>query len=214
MQVQNLSFQHTKSAPHFFKALSFALEKGKLHALHGKNGMGKSLLLRLLGNHPFPEAVVSGEIAGREAAFLMQQKFDLMLADQFTFTENLRFAAMGRYPHPFKGLPSGISSDEFMAKFHIPMHTPVYKLSGGQRQILALLMAVQQQRHILLLDEPTATLDGQNALMVFDFLQILAGQGVTLLVVCHDGELVGSYTTGAHLHLHLQADGLRTLTQK
>ena len=62
--------------------------------------------------------------------------------------------------------------------------------SGGQRQILSLMMVLQREFDVLLLDEPTATLDEQNARMVFDFLHTLAEAQITLLVVCHDPELL------------------------
>ncbi|MGE5195990.1 MAG: ATP-binding cassette domain-containing protein, partial [Anaerolineae bacterium] len=57
MRVKNLYFQHFKQAPYFFKNLSLHLEPGLIHALHGKNGVGKSVLLNILSKKTEKEAV-------------------------------------------------------------------------------------------------------------------------------------------------------------
>jgi ABC-2 type transport system ATP-binding protein len=209
MKVKNLCFKHRRGAPYFFKDLSFDLEEGLIHALHGKNGVGKSVLLHILSDNIEKEAVVTGDIP-TEKVILMHQQFDQTLVDRFTFLENLQFGSFERFPSPFarlKGAQKGILG--LIEKFHIDVALPVYKLSGGQRQILALLMQLQRGPRSLLLDEPTAALDGQNATMVFDFLKAL--KGVTLLIVCHDQELINRYTTGRHLHMEVEAHGLRAL---
>jgi ABC-type multidrug transport system ATPase subunit len=209
MQVRNLSYQHDKHAPYFFQNLSFDLEPGKIHALHGKNGMGKTVLMNLLGGKMPPQSIITGDIVGHQKTVLVNQRFDQMIADQFSFEENLRFACMNKFPSLFSRLKEPRFVPDFIDRFHIDKAKPAGKLSGGQRQILALLMILQQQMTFLLLDEPTATLDEENARMVFDFLQTL--QNVTLLVVCHDTELINEYTTGRHLHLIMDSQGVRRI---
>jgi ABC-type multidrug transport system ATPase subunit len=211
MHVKNLYFQHTKHSPYFFKDLSFELEQGKIHALHGKNGMGKTVLMNLLSGKMPKEGIMKGEIKGVNNAILVNQRFDQMIVEQFSFEENLKFARMDRFPHPFKVFSQPYLHLDFLEKFHIDKSKPVSTLSGGQRQILALLMVLQKQVSVLLLDEPTATLDEQNAKMVFDFLQALAEKSVTMLIVCHDRELVNQYTNGVHLELIKDSSGLRRL---
>lgn len=196
MKIANLNFQHHKQGPYFFRDLSFELEEGQIHALHGKNGVGKSVLLHLLSQQ-------CGEIT------LLTQQFDQTLVGQFSFLENLQFATLKRFPSPFARLKSYLQMPQLLEKFHIDINLPVYKLSGGQRQILALLMKLQKDTKVLLLDEPTGALDEQNAIMVFEFLQNL--KGVTMLIVCHDQELIKRYTTGRHLHLEIDANGQRRL---
>lgn len=211
MEVHQLSYRHHRSAPDFFKDISFVLERGKMHALHGKNGIGKSVLLQLLCRKTPLDGVIKGEIRGGEKTILVNQRFDQMIADQFTFLENLQFACMGRFPHPFHQLKSPRFYPGFLEHFHIDVSKPVSKLSGGQRQILALLMVLQEKKDMLLLDEPTATLDEQNAAIVFEFLKTLTRQNVTVLVVCHDRDLVNRYADGRHLEIEMGADGERKL---
>jgi ABC-type multidrug transport system ATPase subunit len=214
MQVRQLKFQHHKNAPLFFKDITFNLEQGKIHALHGKNGTGKTVLLNILSRKLPQEAILQGEIIGGEKSFLVNQRFDQMIADQFSFEENLKFACMNRFPGLFSGLRQPNAYADFLEKFHIDVSLPAYKLSGGQRQILALLMMLQRPTTLLLLDEPTATLDEQNAIMVFEFLKTLSQRDMTLLVVCHDRELVNRYTTGQHLHLEIDSSGTRHMINR
>lgn len=207
MNIQNLCFQYHKYAPPFFKDFSFTLETGKIHALHGKNGIGKSVLLGLLNGKIPPKGILSGQISSTERSVLMNQRFDQMIADHFSFLENLKFACLDRFPSPFSRLALPNFLPSFLEKFHINLEKPSYQLSGGQRQILALLMALQKGKQILLLDEPTAALDEENACLVFNFLNILAQQGMTILVVCHDRELIQQYTTGESLFLEKDQKG-------
>lgn len=211
MQVHQLSFKHHRQAPYFFKNLCFDLTPGKMHALHGKNGMGKTVLLHLLNRKIPPQAVMEGNIKGGEKSVLVNQRFDQMIADQFSFQDNLKFACIDRFPRPFAPLKKPYFFPDFIEKFHIDIAKPASKLSGGQRQILALLMALQQKQDILLLDEPTATLDEQNAVIVFEFLKTLTQRNLTLLIVCHDRDLVNEYADGQHLYLEMDADGARQL---
>ncbi len=213
MHVKQLSYQHDKQAPYFFKDLTFHLEPGKIHALHGKNGVGKTVLLNVLSKKYPSHAVVKGEVGGHENVVLVNQRFDLMIADQFSFMENLKFACIGKYPSVFSMLRKPRFLPGLIERFHIDLSTPAGCLSGGQRQILALLMVLQRPTDVLLLDEPTATLDEVNAGMVFAFFKTLALQRMTLLVVCHDRELIHEHATGLHLQLEMDPTGMRKLSR-
>lgn len=211
MHIQQLSFRHHANAPYFFRDVSFELKPHKIHALHGKNGMGKTVLLNLLSKKIPPHGIMEGKVVGADKAVLVNQRFDHMLADQFSFQENLQFACMSSSPRLFSRLQQPYFPSAFLDRFHIDVTQPVTKLSGGQRQILALLMVLQKKRSVLLLDEPTATLDEQNAIIVFEFLQTLILQGVTILVVCHDQRLAERYINGSHYKMEIDSDGTRRI---
>lgn len=211
LSVDDLCFRFEGHPPLFHK-LTFQLEKGKIHRLKGKNGSGKSTLFGILQGDIPPGATLSGtlKIAGtlhsetnlKNAIACVTQRFDSMLSDQFSFEENLRSALLPAFPLPWKPLPKPQPLPAFLSRFDINPTKPVYLLSGGQRQILSLLMILQRQPALLLLDEPTAALDAVNARLVFDFLRELASQlSVTALVVCHDEELAISYCDGITLNM-------------
>ena len=192
MKIQHLTFQP------LFENLTLELTPGKLHALHGKNGIGKTVLLQL--------------VREKTGGALVNQRFDCMIADKFTFAQNLQFACMGRFPSPFARMKKEKHASELLTRFHIQPDTPAYKLSGGQRQILAVLMVLQRSPKLILMDEPTAALDTENAEMVFSFLSTLSE--TTLLVVCHDTSLITRFTTGSQFTLSLNEAGLRVLNER
>lgn len=206
MRVNNVSFRHEKQAAYFFRDLSFSLAPGMIHALHGKNGVGKSVLLNILNKSVDANCVMTGEVIA-EKTVLMHQQFDQSLVFPFTFMDNMQFSGLTRYPGLFSRLRQPPLFPAIIDRFNIDVNIPVQRLSGGQRQVLALLMKLQRDTKVLLLDEPTAALDEQNAAMVFDFLSEL--RDVTILVVCHDQDLIRRYATGSHLLLQVDADGRR-----
>lgn len=209
MKAHNLSYKHRQWGPYFFKGISFALERGKLHALHGKNRTGKSVLLNLLCGNRLPGSIVEGLIAFDGKICIVNQRFDRMICDRFGFDDNLRFACIGGYPSIFRGLKPFAEYPRLIDRFSIDRTKPVHLLSGGQRQILALFMVLQKPIDYLLLDEPTATLDEENAEMVFEFLKELTHQGVTVLAVCHDKELIERFVTGRSLRLPKMTAGVQ-----
>ena len=195
IQLKNVSFVFDKQSKPFFKNLSIAFESAKLHFLTGKNGVGKSTLFRLLQQNV-------------QGACVVQQNINPMLADQFSFIENVRLAAMKKNPS-LQPLPQAKIFPELRARFGIDMDTPVGLLSGGQRQILAIVMIVQKPCELLLLDEPTAALDEQNAVLVMQFLQeLIATTGLTVIAICHDLDLVRQYSTMRYV-MCINEDGVR-----
>ena len=84
-----------------------------------------------------------------------------------------------------------MTNPDFLKEFNIPLNVPVENLSGGQRQILSILMCLQKPTSILLLDEPTAALDTKNAQLVMSLLKTLQQEkNMLILMICHDPELL------------------------
>ncbi len=214
LKVKNFSLKFGKDP--FFQHLSFELKKGTLHTLSGKNGCGKSTLLTALRGDSAAQLEGTVEIAGeshpisnrdalRQKIALISQRFDEMMADQFSFLQNLEFAQLSSQPSLYKGFQQTPFLPLFIERFGIDYNKPVHLLSGGQRQVLALLMALQKQPSILFLDEPTATLDPTNAHMVFQFLRTLIDEfQLTALVICHDEELAASYRSGNSFQIEVK----------
>jgi ABC-type multidrug transport system ATPase subunit len=223
LKIKNFSLKFGEQP--FFQDLSFELAKGTLHTLSGRNGSGKSTLFAALCGDLSADLKGTVEIAGmpfsianrellRKKIALISQRFDEMIADQFSFLQNLEFAQLQTRPYFWKGFTKKPLIPAFVERFGIDHHQPARLLSGGQRQVLALLMALQKQPSILFLDEPTATLDSTNAHMVFQFLRALIEEfQLTALVICHDEELAASYRSGSSFQLQVNESGLRHLTQ-
>lgn len=189
--VKNLTYRFEGAHTPLFNNVSFTVNKPGITCVTGKNGVGKSTLFRLL-QEQIPDVI------------MMQQKVDRMLAPSFTVQENLQAAGLGAYP--------GLS--DFAALVYnthgydqIPLERQVNLLSGGQKQIVSLLMCLQQSTAVLLLDEPTAALDEKNAHYFMDFVHNLAVKNnIVALCISHDPALVEQFKSNGVLHLE-QRDG-------
>ena len=175
-----------------------------LYLIHGANGTGKSTLFTCLQGYSLP-ATVTGTIHidgkkfditsdeyknfAQQYVGLVPQKYDELLAPQFSVRENLALALFPKIPSMAASLPI-ITIPEMLSRSGIPLDVPVESLSGGQRQITAIMMALQKKKDILLLDEPTATLDPSNTALVMNFLiRLYKETGIVIIMICHNSEL-------------------------
>ena len=184
--------------------LDLALENASFCVVVGTNGAGKSTLLNVLAGAVRPRAgrtVIDGTDVSswpvhRRAQWVSRVFQDPMVgtAPALSIEENLAFAAMrGRR----RGLRMALNPrnrahfrDE-LARFGLGlenrMGAPAGLLSGGQRQVLALLMAALNRPRILLLDEHTAALDPRTAQLVMQATRrIVAEQRLTTLMITHN----------------------------
>jgi len=215
LELQNISFKFNADAPYFFKNLNARFPAHAIHYIKGKNGAGKSTLFRIIQGITHPYEIIEGNIVinGKQIALssgmkrithikMVPQNFDRMIANQFSFIQNLQFANMPMQPGFFQRLPAYQPLPAFLDRFGINIHQSVSLLSGGQRQILAILMALQQPTDILLLDEPTAALDEKNSQLTMAFLHdLIHTLPITIIIISHDRELVDTYATAGYYEL-------------
>jgi len=179
-------------------AVSAGVARGGLVGILGPNGSGKTTLLRLLGGLLRPSAgrilldgidlrTVPRAIAARRMAMVPQET---QLAFEYTVLE---MATMGRYPHLGAFEIEGpqdlqIARDALRATGtdHLPSRL-FNTLSGGEKQRVVIAGALAQAPDILLLDEPTASLDLAYQLEIRSILQQLNRErGLTIIVSTHD----------------------------
>jgi ABC-type lipoprotein export system ATPase subunit len=229
MLVKRLSFKFdNKSDQYFFRDLKFEFASEKVYFIQGDNGVGKSTFFNILQGITdckayldvslLLEGITYNSCSNRlpqsftKQVHVVQQNYDAMIADQFSFIDNLRLARVARYPN-LEPLPQA-KLFEIINILGIDINKPVYLLSGGQRQLLAILMALQKLTKLLLLDEPTATLDKKNSQIIIDFLFKLASElDISILIICHDKELVNEYVRGTKIVMRKLENGERILSQ-
>ena len=169
----------------------------------GKSGSGKSTLINLIAGL---EKITSGKIFvdGNEITAMKNGELDVYrnsvisavfqeynLLNDFTVYDNLCFAAGFNHDNQ-EDIKSLI--DSALEKVNMTEYASVKpnELSGGQRQRVAIARALVKQTPIIVLDEPTGALDGENAHNVMDILKELAKEK-QILVVSHDRELSLEY---------------------
>jgi iron complex transport system ATP-binding protein len=180
------------------------LRGGELVALIGPNGSGKSTLLRALaGLRPCTSGrvVVDGADIARWSA--AQRALSIAVVPQFLPTlADVRvddFVLGGRYAHVdrWRG-PTRADADAVKAALvacDAADHGErvMSELSGGQRQRVVIARAIAQQAEILLVDEPTSSLDPEHQVRVFELLGDLAARGRAVLVVTHELNLAAQF---------------------
>ena len=187
------------------KHVSVQIEQGEFFVIIGPNGAGKTTLLKALSGlhtlvggdihvHQRPIADYAKNELARTLALVPQQ----INADfPFTVAETV---LMGRYPHlgllaveGKKDLEMAEQSMAFTEVGHLADRR-LAQLSGGERQRVIIARAICQQSKILLLDEPTASLDPAHQLRIMDLMERLRCEAkVTIVMVSHDLNLAASY---------------------
>ena len=180
------------------EALSLDVGDGEIVALVGPNGSGKSTLLRALGRVLKPKTGVvhlDGRVMREWPTREVARRLALLpqgptLANDMTVAE---LVAMGRSPHQgILGIPTKADEEAVQqairdTSIEALTGRQVSALSGGERQRVWLAMALAQQPHVLLLDEPTTFLDLNHQLEVLDLVRELNRQrGLTVVMVLHD----------------------------
>ena len=184
--------------------VSFEARRGEVAGLIGPNGAGKSTLLRVLAGLIRPgsgevlieggplKALNAGERA-RRVAFMPQHD----TAHPFTALETV---LMGRYAHLGRFELEGREDREIARLAMLRTDTAQFesrqldRLSGGERQRVILARALAQQAGVILLDEPSASLDLRHRLFMMEALRFEAAtRQVAVVVALHDVSLAGRY---------------------
>jgi len=153
-----------------------ALAEGEVVALVGPNGAGKSTLLSILAGALEPsEGTVERP---RRVGWVPQRAAHY---GRLTALENLRLFAS------LEGVP-GARADELAAEFGLPDGTRAASLSVGNRQRLDVALALLAKPQVLLLDEPTASLDPAQRERVWRIARGVADGGGAVLVATHHWE--------------------------
>ena len=198
--VEDVSFQYPGSTRQVLREVSFTIQEGETVAVVGRNGAGKSTLMDLLLRFYDPTAgrITVGGVdlqawdleTWRGAVGTMMQDVFLF---QATIAENI---AYGRLNASYEELvqaarESGV--EQLVQRFPQGLETVVgergAKLSGGERQLIALARLFLRKPRLLLLDEPTSHLDGEALHQVGAALQRLM-VGRTTLLIAHRPETV------------------------
>lgn len=170
------------------------LEAGKLYALQGENGAGKSSLLQLLALLQPPEwgsLSFAGQVVSWKAGTLKPLRQQITLLEQNpllfsgTVEQNLAFGLKLRGIH---GRQRQERIEQALEATGLQgfNQRPAGELSGGESRRVALARALALQPKVLLLDEPTANLDVGQVAVLERFLIGLPQQGMTLVIATHD----------------------------
>lgn len=200
LEVRDLHHAYPSAAGSFevLHGISLSLAPGRVLAVLGPSGSGKSTLLHLIAGLETP---TSGEVvwAGSSLRGLSQDALakrraaEIGLVFQHHYLlEDLNTLANVGLPGLIADRPDEPRARALLRRVGLEARGEFYPrtLSGGERQRAALARALLTKPRLILADEPTGSLDRENALLVFSLLVELAHEeGTAVVVVTHDHEL-------------------------
>lgn len=210
--------------------VDFRMFGGEVHSLMGENGAGKSTLIKALtGAHPLDAGTIrlDGELlhlssprdAQRHGIRTVYQELDLL--PNLSVAENIM---LGREPRRLGGIDwkrMRHEASEALLDLGLDIDpvSPLSSHSLAVQQLIAIARAISSEVRVLVLDEPTSSLDADEVAELFRVIRDLKERGVAILFVSHfldqvyeicdritvlrDGALVGEYLTGELLRIDL-----------
>lgn len=199
LELQDISYSYDKKSKEVLSGISYQFEKGKLYAITGKSGRGKTTLLSLLSGLAVP---TKGKILlhGQDIALLNHYEYrsreigvifqSFNLLPKLTAVENVMLSMD----------ISGVKCEnkrktamELLEKVVIgedEAKRRILKLSGGQQQRVAIARALSYNPSILLADEPTGNLDSETQRDIVEiFLELAHKEDCCVIIVTHSNEV-------------------------
>ncbi len=195
LEIRDLSFRYGRTLPRVLDGVSFALRDGEIGVMLGKNGSGKTTLFKVLLGILKPEG---GEILfdGKD---LLRMKRSERASSIAYVPQNIEFGDLTVFDTVLTGRVSRFGfragKDDREAVWRVledmglkdMAGRSVMKLSGGERQKIAIARALAQEPRLLVFDEPTGNLDIANEQLILSEARRLAREkGISVLTSLHD----------------------------
>lgn len=186
IELKNIVFAYGKNERDILDRLSMTVFKGSVHSVIGANGSGKTTLLKVIAGI---KKQYSGKVKlNGKVAYLPQNP-------QYLFTKDTVLEEVGQ------------SSAKALCPNDYKTRHP-YDLSGGEMQKLAIEILLKNDFDIILMDEPTKSLDYFSKQELKKIINSLITQGKTVVIVSHDLDFVGEVSD----FVSFLSDGIITIT--
>lgn len=200
--LDNISYAYPQSEP-VLSGLSLTIDEGERLSILGANGCGKSTLLKILAGLIFPQSGTfsafgnkieqknfSGEVSTtyhRRVGFIFQDSEVQLFCS--TVYEELAFGPL-QLGLPRETVKKRIEELSAMLGVEKLLDKPPFRLSGGEKKKIAIGSVLILNPDVLILDEPTNSLDPRSQSWLLRLLQTLGKAGKTLIFATHNLDLV------------------------
>jgi iron complex transport system ATP-binding protein len=204
IRFQDVVVRYPRASSDALKGVSLAAERGALTAVVGPNGSGKSTLVRaLIGRVALSRGAVrvdDRDTSSVDRADLARDVAVVTQREELAFAVSVNdYVQLGRFPHlgiwRAAGAEDRKAIDEAIESAGVSdlRDRPIDALSGGEWQRVRLARALAQGGRALVLDEPTTFLDVGHEMAIFELLHRVARNGLAVLLVSHQLNLVARF---------------------
>jgi iron complex transport system ATP-binding protein len=200
LNTKNLTigYQQKKQDKIVFSDINISIKKGKLISVLGKNGIGKSTLLRTLSKvqKPISGAVYfEGKALNSYSENALSKKLSLVLTERLPESQLTVFELIALGRQPYTNWMDTLSEVDLMkintaidqTEINHLKNNRFYELSDGQLQRVLIARALAQDTEVIILDEPTAHLDMHQTIHIFSLLQKLVQETKkTIIISSHE----------------------------
>jgi len=190
LKVENIRFGYVPSVD-IFRDVTFTIEGGEYIAIGGRNGCGKTTITRLLVGL---EKASEGRMYynGTDITSMPPSKRGQFIGYVFQQPDRQMFRPTVATEVAFG--PESLIVDEVLERTGIAHLREAYPptLRRGEKQRVAIASALAMQSKILILDEPTSGQDGKETKELLALLRQLNQEGITILLITHDMEIMAS----------------------
>lgn len=193
-QLKNVSYSYNKKLPYIIDGVDVSFKEGRITAILGGNGAGKSTMLKLIAGIIKP---VCGKIISNKRIIMLPQDPKAVFTE-VSVEEELAEVLMDKGNGIYNNMPMEDKREiveQIIEEFglnDIRKNNP-YDISGGQQEKLAIAKVLLLKPEVLLLDEPTNGLDPYFKKTLGKLLKKINAGGVTIIIVSHDLEFVDSF---------------------
>ncbi len=172
------------------KNVNFEFNSGKIYGLHGRNGSGKTMLLRAISGLILPdsgEVVIDGQVIGKDIDFPQSVGIiieHMTLADEYSAFKNLEMLAKIKKIATKDDITNALNAVGLDADSKQKVKT----FSLGMKQKLNIAQAIMEKPKLLLLDEPTNALDDETMFSIRELLLKLKDDGTLIIIASHNKE--------------------------
>ena len=203
LAAQNLSvgYQLKKEFKVVIHNINLEIEKGKLITIIGKNGIGKSTLLRTFSKVQKPisgKVLLNGKNLQESTQKELSTQLSLVLTERIPESQMTVYELIALGRQPYTNWIDKLSATDIekiekaivQTEIEHLKNNPFYELSDGQLQRVLIARALAQDTEIIILDEPTAHLDMQQTIKIFSLLKKLVSETQkTVILTTHEVNL-------------------------
>ena len=195
MTLQNVNFKYETTNDKAINNINLKFDGGKISALVGRSGAGKSTIINLLPRFYDPQdgkILIDNQDIKKVNLKSLRRKISLVSQDVILFDDTIRnnigYADSNASQEDIEEACKFAAADEFIEKLPKKFNTMVgengVKLSGGQKQRISIARAILKKSEIILLDEATSSLDTESEKVVQNAINNLI-KGRTTIIIAH-----------------------------